>query len=312
MNRVSWSALFLCFILQLSCSDETPVVPSNQDSTSGIVERDGTSLRFVREGSGLPTVVIGSSAHYPHTFSTTLRDHLDLIFADGRHFVPSYKPSKSELSDLTLETWADDVEAIRKSMGIDRWVVVGHSVQAQIALVYARKYPQAVSHLVLVAGIPFGGTELARARQDLWASQASESRKDQHALNTQGLEEKLAAAPADRQFVVKYIANAARYWADPKYDSTPLWEGVRTSKAFDQLAKSLPGRSEVQATIDKLTMPTLVVVGKHDYAVPYTIWESLAANNPSVSYVLMEQDSHNPQAESPDRFDQILLNWLDL
>jgi proline iminopeptidase len=82
--------------------------------------------------------------------------------------------------------------------------------------------------------------------------------------------------------------------------------------AFDQLAGSLPGRAEVQEIIDNLAVPTLVVVGKHDYAVPYVIWESLVANNPAVSYVLMEQDSHNPQTESPDRFDQILLDWLDL
>ena len=205
-----------------------------------------------------------------------------------------------------------DVEALRKSLGIDRWIVIGHSMQAQIALVYARKYPHAVDRLVLIAGVPYAGTDVDQALQDIWDSQASESRKDQHAANIQGLEEKLAATPADRRFVVYYIANAALFWADPTYDSTPLWEGVRTSLAFDQLAGSLPGRTEVQESIDNLAVPTLVVVGKHDYAVPYVIWESLVANNPAVSYVLMEQDSHNPQTESPDRFDQILLDWLDL
>ncbi len=312
MQRVLWFASCLVLTFLLGCSDETPVTPSPQDSGSSFIDRDGVRLRYFREGSGVPAVVIGSSTYYPRAFSRSLRDHLDLIFADGRHFAPLYEPSESELASLTLETWTDDVEALRQSLGIDQWIVIGHSIQAQIALDYARKFPHAIDRLVLIAGVPYSGAEVDQASRDLWDSQASESRKAQHDINVQGLEEKLAATSADRRFVVNYVANAALYWANPAYDSTPLWEGVRTSQALAKLAQSLPGRSEVKDTLEDLDIPTLVVVGKHDYAVPYTIWEALVANNPAILYVMMEQDSHNPQTESPDRFDPILLDWLEM
>ena len=311
MQRVLWFALSLLFSLLPGCSEEASITPSTQNSGISFIERDGVRLQYLREGSGVTAIVIGSSTYYPRAFSTTLRDHLDLVFLDGRHFAPTYEPTESELESLTLETWSDDVEALRQSLGIDQWVVIGHSVHAQIALDYARKFPHAVDRLVLIAGVPYSGADVGQALKHLWDSQASESRKTQHEINIQGLEEKLAATPADHQFVVNYVANAAMYWADPAYDSTPLWEGVQTTQAFTKLAQSLPGRSEVKSNLDNLEVPTLVVVGKHDYAVPYTIWEPLVADNPAISYVVMEQESHNPQTESPDRFDPILLDWLE-
>ena len=274
------------------------------------IERDGVRLAYIREGNGAPAVVIGSSTYYPRAFSATLRDHLDLIFADGRHFSPSYAPGESELQSLSLETWTNDVEALRVSLGIDQWIVIGHSIQAQIALDYARKFPNAVDRLVLIAGVPYSGGDIDQALSDLWDSQASQRRKTQHEVNIRGLEEKLAAAPAGRQFVVNYVAKAALFWADPGYDSTPLWDGVQTSPAFAKLAQSVPEQSDVKEKLENLETSTLVVVGKHDYGVPYTAWEALVANNSAITYVLMEQDSHNPQTESPDRFDPILLDWL--
>lgn len=313
MRNVTWLAS--CFLLTLlqGCPDEIPVDSTAQHSASGFVERDGVSLPYIREGNGEPAVVVGTSIFYSRAFSMALRDHLDLIFADGRHFVPSYEPGESELASLTLETWVDDVEALRQSLGIDQWIVIGQSMQAQIALAYARKYPAAVSRLVLIAGVPYRrDADYRQTSQEFWETQASDNRKAQHEINIEGLEEKLAATPRDRRFVVSYIANAARWWADPTYDSTPLWEGVLTSPSLGKLAQSLLERTEVENILDHPDFPTLVIAGKLDYSVPYIFWEELVGNNPEITYVLMEQDSHNPYAESPDRFDPILLDWLGL
>ena len=56
-----------------------------------------------------------------------------------------------------LETWADDLEALRAELGIEKWAVFGHSVHAQIALAYASRYPERTSHLVLIGGVPYAG-----------------------------------------------------------------------------------------------------------------------------------------------------------
>jgi len=48
-------------------------------------------------------------------------------------------------------TWhlVDDIERIRKHLGIDQWIVFGGSWGSTLALVYAQNHPQYVRHLVL-------------------------------------------------------------------------------------------------------------------------------------------------------------------
>ena len=59
--------------------------------------------------------------------------------------------------------------------------------------------------------------------------------------------------------------------------------------------------------MERVQAPTLLVLGKLDFAVPYTAWEELIEGVESVDYVLLPEDSHNPQTEFPDRFDPILI-----
>lgn len=55
--------------------------------------------------------------------------------------------------------------------------------------------------------------------------------------------------------------------------------------------------------MERVQAPTLLVLGKLDFAVPYTAWEELIEGVESVDYVLLPEDSHNPQTE----FDPILI-----
>lgn len=94
----------------------------NADLDVGILRLNGVDFRYVREGEGPPIVVIGSSTYYPRAFSPALREHFELIFVDSRHFIPSYQPTEKELESLTLETFADDIEALRTHLRLDTTV----------------------------------------------------------------------------------------------------------------------------------------------------------------------------------------------
>jgi proline iminopeptidase len=50
-------------------------------------------------------------------------------------------------------------------------------------------------------------------------------------------------------------------------------------------------------------VPSLLVLGRLDFAIPHTVWEALIAGLNHVTYVLLQEDSHTPHAESPERFD---------
>ena len=280
------------------------------DSGVGVVRRGGVSFRYVREGTGPPIVVIGSSTYYPRAFSSSLRERFELIFVDSRHFIPSYQPTDEELQNVTLETFADDVEALRDHLAIERWTVLGHSVHAQLALAYAKKYPDRTSRLILIAGVPYSFAELGQVQDRFWADHASEERKKQHEANRHAIGSALSTAPESRYFAVNYIGDAAKWWADPTYDSMPLWEGVETGPAFGRLFQLIPARTEMRGILESIQVPTLLILGKLDYGVPHATWEELIGELPSWSYVLLPADSHNPQTEAPERFDRELVRWM--
>ena len=107
-----------------------------------------------------------------------------------------------------------------------------------------------------------------------------------------------------------YIANAAQFWADPTYDSTPLWAGVETGPAFGRQFDIVPSRAEVRPILESIDTPTLLILGQLDYFIPHVAWEDLIGSLLSLTYVLLEKDSHNPQTEAPERFDHELVGWM--
>src|SRR3954471_24710043 len=54
------------------------------------------------------------------------------------------------ISSMTWENLTADADALRERLGFERWAVLGHSFGGQVALEYALRYPERVSHLVLL------------------------------------------------------------------------------------------------------------------------------------------------------------------
>jgi proline iminopeptidase len=57
------------------------------------------------------------------------------------------------LTDNRLDDLAADVETLRRHLGVDRWVLLGHSFGGAIALRYAQLWPQHCRKLILVAPV---------------------------------------------------------------------------------------------------------------------------------------------------------------
>ena len=115
---------------------------AHPELASGIVDCDGFRLAWVREGRGIPMLVLGASRFYPRYFPAAMRDHFDIVFCDLRPWAPT--PDGFEITTITRDTFSDDIERIRVATGLDRPIVVGHSQHGLMALAYARRYPEQV------------------------------------------------------------------------------------------------------------------------------------------------------------------------
>src|SRR5512141_1947378 len=78
-----------------------------------------------------------------------IQDQFTLVFYDHRC------NGRSEGADVTTMTWENltaDADALRQRLGFEKWAVLGHSFGGNVALEYSLRYPDSLSHLVLLDG----------------------------------------------------------------------------------------------------------------------------------------------------------------
>src|SRR5262245_15729226 len=155
------------------------------DSNSGSIDAGGFQLRYRIEGAGTPTIVIGSTRHYPRIFSQALREHLRLVFLDHRGFAVA--PRQINPVSFKLATLVDDIERARQELGLGRVAVLGHSGHAYMALEYGKKYSAHVSHVIMIGIAP----DLSAASQEVaeryWQESVAPERKAVFQANLQRL-----------------------------------------------------------------------------------------------------------------------------
>ena len=76
-----------------------------------------------------------------------LADQFTLIFYDHRC---NGRSEGAQVSSMTWENLTADADALRQTLGFERWAVLGHSFGGNVALEYALRYPQHLSHLILM------------------------------------------------------------------------------------------------------------------------------------------------------------------
>lgn len=275
---------------------------------NGTVNVAGASLAYFVEGSGAAVMVIGSAVYYPRTFSIKFKTSFRVAYADLRHFASTEESASSE--EIGLDTYINDVERIRKAIGFERFVLIGHSHHGNLALEYAKRHPERVSHLVLIGTPPCNVQKTIMGAERYWGK-ASEARKVKLEKNRASLaSKKRTSLEPEDAFVAQYVADGPKYWYDADYDATPLWEGVPLNMEALSAFKGFFVNYELSWEPTHLNAPVLVVMGMYDYAVPHTLWDKALLNPHNVTYRLLDKSGHTPQLEASEIFDQIFLEWL--
>lgn len=279
-------------------------------SESGTIDAGGFKLQYRVEGAGPPTIVIGSARYYPRVFSQSLREHLRLVFLDHRGFAQA--PATIEPASFELETLVDDIERARRALGLERVVVIGHSGHSYMALEYAKRYPNNVSHVVMIGIAPDLSASSVEAAAQYWHESVSPERKALLEANLRRLpDEKLAKLPLSERFITTYVRNGPKIWFNPKFDSTPLWEGVALNEVFERVWGEVFAAIDITQSLDTLERPVLLALGRYDFLVaPPSSWDRVRPAFRDLTVRVFERSGHTPQCEEAELFDAELLGWL--
>ena len=153
--------------------------PSPSSSTDPLPEQeirfctadDGTRLAYATMGSGRPLVKVANwLSHLDYDRQSVVWRHW-LIELARRFRLVRYDERGCGLSDwdvpeFSFEAWVRDLEAVVDAVGLERFPLLGISQGGPVAIAYAVRNPERVSHLVLLGSYAQGRRARATTPED--------------------------------------------------------------------------------------------------------------------------------------------------
>jgi proline iminopeptidase len=256
----------------------------------------GTPVIFLHGGPG------EGSQTFARFAGPALETRLRMIYLDQRGSGRSDRPKGAD--NYSIPQLVDDIEALRKRLGAPRIDLIGHSFGTILGLEYAAKYPDRVAHLVLAGAVP----DLPRAI-DIQCGRLQVN--DPAAYARAARDTAPGAYPRCNAFGA-YDGNAMaaavhrNMYPDPatgrKVDAMDSANGLGNT---GELGNALGGKglwSYRFADTAKVTAPTLVIAGGHDFQAVETPQRDLAKALPRGRFLLYPKDGHFMFVEEPQRF----------
>ena len=203
----------------------------------------------------------------------------------------------------TLDENVEDMEALRRHLGCGPIVSIGTSYGDMVAMAHAARYPDSVSHLVLVVTAAHGGF-IPRAQQIL----AERGTPEQQALCAKvwsgGFE---SEAELKRYYRVMGPLYAAKH--DPAKSEDGLARAIHSPEALNRAFKpdGFLRDFDLRPELARITAPTLILAGRLDWICPPEFSEEIHALIPGSHLAIVEDSSHSMRVDAPERlFGEIL------
>lgn len=257
-----------------------------------------------RATPGVPPVVFlhggpGQGSYYfAALVGPSIESSLRMVYFDQRGSGKSERPWTGEYAMATL---VQDIEGLRRELGVAQIALIGHSFGGILALEYAATYPTRVSRLVIVSSmwsLPVQGRYQCERIRTVYSALA-------HAADS------VATGPDD---------NCTWFWRLPAAQRDPLYRGlmfpdtsVRLRLDSTVAASGLRNTGELSAAFSragypefisfiKVTMPTLVIAGRFDGVAAPEGLQQLTRRLPNATFVEYDRSGHYPYLDQPDRF----------
>lgn len=225
------------------------------------------------------------------TFSP-LSKKMQLVYFDHRGQGRSARGAKET---YTLENNVEDMEALRQHLGLDKIVAIGGSYGGMVALTYASRYPAAVSHLIVmvtVADYRF----LERAQQILRERGTDEQKAIAQYLWNGNFESEDQLREYFRLTRTLYSITASPDDPPPKSWERAILSPDAINAAFGGFLRTY----DVRDQLAKITAPTLVIGGRHDWICPPEFSEEIARLIPNADLRIFENSGHAVRADEPE------------
>ena len=253
---------------------------------------DGVDIAYATVGSGYPLVKSANwlnhleyewdSPLWKHWIEAMTRHHRVIRYDERGNGLSSW-----DVADMSFPAWVRDLEAVIAATAPERFALLGISQGGAVAIDYAVRHPERVSHLILLGAY-------SRGWEHRGLPKLLEARR---ALETLvGLDWGKRNPAFQSLFTSTYIPENTtlehqRWFNDLQRVSAPPENAARIMRLSDGI--------NVRALLPRLKVPTLVLHADRDRVIPREEGRILAAEIPNARFVPLDSGNHLLLADEP-------------
>ncbi len=248
-----------------------------------IKERDGlTWAEAGAEHGGVPVIFLHGMMGDISNWETTIPA---VAKAGYRVLCPILPVYTMPLRAANLEGLVIFVDAFLASQGLSEVVMAGNSLGGHLAVLYAIEHPEHVRALVLTGASGIYEVEM---------SSSIMRRKDKNYL---------------RPRVEKTFYDPSHVTDELLDDVIEIINNREKAVRLIKFARSVD-KGSVKAELDRVHAPTLLVWGSQDLITPPDVARTFYDGIPRSELHFLDECGHVPMQEQPDRFNEILIDFL--
>lgn len=237
---------------------------------------------------------------YKPTFSR-LSETMQLVYFDHRGQGRSARGPKET---YTLENNVEDMEALRQYLGLEKIAVIGTSYGGMVALSYASRYPDKVQSLIVIATAAHNGF-LAKAKDNL-AVKGTEEQQAIARFLWEGSFENEAQLKEYFQLMLPLYSVTYKPVSPPKSWDRTILSVDAINVAFGGFLRSY----NLTEDLHKITAPTLVIGGRHDWICPPEFSEDIARRIPHAELRIFENSGHLIRIDEPEALLEAIARFI--
>lgn len=255
---------------------------------------DGVRLAYSTIGTGNGTPIVRTPhwfAHLEYDLKGPIYRHQILGLAHGhpllRYDGRGIGLSQREVPEFSFDRLVKDLETVVDHAGLERFILVGLSQGAAVAIAYASRHPERLTHLIIYGGF---------ARGLLHREEEEQQRRTLELSRTLVREGWGSNQVSYREFFT------SQFIPDSSTEHHRWLNDIQRIAATPEVAERLlimNADINVIGLLPTIHVPTLVMHCRDDQRVPFSLGQEIAAGIPGAKLVTLESRNHMILADEP-------------
>jgi pimeloyl-ACP methyl ester carboxylesterase len=270
---------------------------------------DGVRLYYERLGHGPRTIIVPGRLFLSRDLAPLAGRHT-LILYDMRNRGKSSRVDDGRV--LTIQKDVEDLEAVRRHFGVDRFVPVGYSYLGLMVVLYAMEHPDRVERVVQLGPVPrkygtaYPAGLLHRDSAPL-VDPAVTARLDSLEKSGWARRHPRGFCEESRATAVRLVGDPARAAALPNPCDMPNEWPVNLERHFEHHFGGVQRLDVPQQALSRVQVPVLTIHGTWDRNAPYAAGREWALTLPDARLITVERAAHQVSIDAP----QVVLPAID-